>query len=226
MPKPLFTKDSAQWRKPKASWAYSKLKPVRPGFFGKIAKGMSASTAHRNQSIVKTPLSFAAHRGLTFLASTIPLASLLFDSLTIANIVKQFDPKFEIAPNQLTDDGYKNMLLAHVQNKVLSENHGESQQGMMMLRTMTRYAQKVSQQKSHPKSQTAREFLTHMNTAQKQVDRLRIQKRKENQRSTQFHDLVARRKFAAAPLHMQKYARPTINPELLARVQARRRRVK
>ncbi|MBI2445212.1 hypothetical protein HYV43_02380 [Candidatus Micrarchaeota archaeon] len=223
----LFTKGSMLWRQPKAGWTQSRLAPKRPGVLGKIGAGMSESAAARNRSLAETPLSFAAHRGLTFLASTIPMASLVFDSLTIAHIIQQFDPKFKIASNQLTDEAYKTMMLAHVQNKVLSQNQGESQQGIMMLRTMRRYAEKVSRQAAHPRNESARRFLTHLNTAQKHTDKPYIQRRKENDRGVQFHKHVALKGFRTAPAFMQKYAGPAINREqIVARLQARRRLAK
>ncbi len=221
--KTLFDQNSTLWKQPKTGWRNVFNKPGKAGFFGKIKAGLSNSAASRNRSIVETPLSFAAHRGLTFLASTIPMASLVFDSLTIAHIIQQFDPKFKIAPNQLSDEAYKRMLLAHVENKVLSENHGESQQGMMMLRTMRRYAERVSQQKTHPKNQPARQFLTALNQNQKHVDKI-FQKRKENARGVAFHEMASTKGFAAAPTHMRKYVpRLTLKSAELARWQTRRR---
>ncbi|GEM_PF-3934902 len=222
--KKLFANNSTMWRQPKTGWRSSFPATRKTGFFGKISAGMSKSAASRNRSIAETPLSFTAHRGLTFLASSIPLASLVFDSLTIAHIIQQFDPKFKIAPNQLSDEAYKQMLLAHVKNKVLSENHGESQQGMMMVRTMRRYAERVSQQKANPKNAPAQHFLTAINEKPKHVDKIWLQKRKENTRSVAFHQQAAVKGFTGVPTHMQKYGPHfTPKPEVLARLQARRR---
>ncbi|MBI5226813.1 hypothetical protein HY994_06315 [Candidatus Micrarchaeota archaeon] len=193
MPKLFDNPNSTLWRKPK------------PTLLGRLGKASSASAADRAASL-KSPMGFAMHKGLSFLAATIPFAGIVFDSVTLARIVQQFDPKFKLIHNEMSDDAIKSALLAHVKNKVLSENGWEQQQGMQMLRTMQTYAQRVSKQDQHPRSSEALRFVKKMQLAQKKTTAV-IVKQKENARGVKMSEYLAQHHNAPAHL-VNKYRRP------------------
>lgn len=149
MPTKLFPVDSNHWKSTKPPHWIDKH-----AGWNKTIRDIKADTAGRYKTIGGALFTvFSLGLGL------VPGASLLIDAPKLARIVQRYDPSFKLMHDQMSEHEQKIALLAHVQNKILSEKLEDREAGMNMGNDMARIAARVARSRQHPDRLPARQVL-------------------------------------------------------------------